>query len=516
VHRLLQTYPTTLLRILWDFICSARAFSQCIRPQTKHKPDLVINEHNIWQQQDDDMAAQPPRAADVNLPSGSQYLSEDASMSCLDNAAFPGDLDPCDATELQLGQQHEYAASTFPPEETYEQVYTRSIPSTKPAEMLECGHLGATQASNVTSSSQEQKDWQPGLKDARYARGRHQYPDKGFRPQRSPLLDSMSDVYGHANTSVWPAVDLPIPDYNPFCGSSTVPTNLYESSNIFSTTNDGQSLYNYARDTRATPLALQNTSHPTLLNGSAHEDNPSLKEPGNSLNSSFEYDSMNSNQNIVEEMLLPIANTQILQSELCYPHVRSHFIDNSPSGFAPQGQLQEPYGIPYSLSNKTVMHSESISVHNMAAQGASWSLSAATSVNRQVCIPWIHTEDLEIPPAPTPELTALRESCHKRARSPTPPAKHRERATHSSSDSIDKSGNQLKICLYTDPTTERERKRCKSLKRTRKVNGKVQRACFGCRLYNRKVRISEKHIMVYSWLTLPPVRCAKGRPMQRM
>jgi hypothetical protein len=435
------------------------------------------------------MAAQPPRSADVNLPSGSQYLSEDASMSCLDSAAFPGDLDPCDSTELQLGQQHEYAASTYPLEETYEQVYTRSIPSTKPAEMLECGHLGATQASNVTSWSQERKDWQPGLKDARYARGRHQYPDEGFKSQRSPLLDSMSDLYGHVNTYVWPAVDLPIPDYNPFCGSSTVPTTLHESSNISSTTNDGQSLYNSARDTRATPLALQNTSHPTLLNGSAHEDNPSLKEPDSSLYSSFEYESMISNQSMAEQMLLPIANTQTLQSELFDPHILSHFTWNSnSSGLLPQNQVQDPYKISCIPPHNANMCLESIPVHDMPAQDASWSTSAATFVNKQASIPGNNTQNAQNP------LAVSKQKSRKRARSPTPPTEHPDHANHNSLNSVDKSGRRLEICLYIDPITERERKRCKGQKRTRKVNGKVQRACFGCRFYNRKVRIPKKHI----------------------
>jgi hypothetical protein len=233
-----------------------------------------------------------------------------------------------------------------------------------------------------------------------------------------------------------------------------------------------------------TPLALQNTLSPTLLDGSAYADNLLLKEPIGSLHSGSDYDSMIFDQDVVEQVLLPGATPQTLLSELVDPIVQSHSIGTSNfSGFSLQVQLQDPCGIFCIPPYKAGIRSESFSVHDMVAQDASWSTSAIASVDKQAFIPWNHTKNAQN------SLATKGESCRKRARSPTFPAEPKDHATHSNSYSVDKNESNLEICLYTDPKTERERKRCKGQKRTRQVKGKVRRACFGCRLYNRKVRI---------------------------
>lgn len=92
----------------------------------------------------------------------------------------------------------------------------------------------------------------------------------------------------------------------------------------------------------------------------------------------------------------------------------------------------------------------------------------------------------------------------KRARDPELLNIHEATGTQHGYKKAFRGGDELQICLYIDPVTERSRP--KNRRTTRKVTGKVKRACFICRLKNRKVcSLVYQSSFLMQWLTQPAV-----------
>jgi hypothetical protein len=452
----------------------------------RYNPDMVLNSHGTWQQQVDNIAAGLPQNVNITSPSGSQQLYEISDVPNYDSTVFSGGHSPYDSSAaLQPRHQHEYVIPALLLDETYNRVHGMSLTDKEPAGMLEYGNARATQTFDIAPWPQEQIEWQPGLNDARHASERSRCLGEVSSSHKSPLLDPPSDLYGYGDTSMWPAVDLPNLECNPSCGSPIPPMILNECSDNTSIMNHGQSLYSLSDDPWSTSLISQPAISSTIFSNFAHEYTPLHLGASNSLYSGPEDAGIDCERVMAEPM------PSGLHAELIDPHLQSQAVAKSSyTELFPQFQLQESHGFFCTPLNHANMNLGDISSHDMAAHDASWSSLASTTVNREAPVPWVSTPGSQVPPVPAPGQTALREGCLGEARSPAPPAKHRGRAIHDSSNLVDQIGGQLEICLYTDPITERERKRYRGRKGTRIVDGKVQRACFPCQFYARKASFS--------------------------
>jgi hypothetical protein len=352
-------------------------------------------------------------------------------------------------------------------------------------------------------------DWQLRLEDARHIRERKQILERYGTSQNSPLLEQAGDLYGHFDSSMWLDTDLPNLDCDSFCGSSMVPMILDESSNNILLARDNDSLHGFADTSLSASPDSQIVSSPPLFNGSTYEDTPSSIWATNNLYNGLGY----YNESLMEPMVdsvptesLLVLDARALQSEVVDQHTPPQPQGSTcRSAISPRISLREFIEPPFMPLNNINMTSHTVPDRDVAAHNVAWTSRTPIPVEEQVSIFSLDATNLQPPPSP------IESSRGKRARCSTLSSERQ-----SDSGSVGQSASQLEICMYTDPITERERKRYKGQKKTRKVNGKVQRACFGCRFYNRKVRMLDQHIALCLTLILLLVRCTERWAMQRM
>lgn len=99
----------------------------------------------------------------------------------------------------------------------------------------------------------------------------------------------------------------------------------------------------------------------------------------------------------------------------------------------------------------------------------------------QSCLDDLH------PQLPTIEEPSSRSRIRKQAGTQTILQQRETLKTHDETEKCPKFEDELKVHLYTNPTDERKHRKLQ--KRTRRIEGRMaRRACFRCRIYNRRVR----------------------------